>query len=96
MRTYHVTVIETNEDTGEVRNILEGKKDTFTGLTILGDTDEDHACVTIFNDNLMNIAAKIAGNRELLMAAKLAVMMKEFRDEKSEDDLLDSIMGGLQ
>ena len=98
MKKYIVNITEVDTETGESKEFSfgEGNDNEFTGLTLLADRDQEKACVTVLHDNVMNIAAKISCEEKLMLAARLAVMMKDHSSPKMEDMLLNSLMGGIQ
>ena len=89
-----ITAIDTatKEETVEV-------EETFTGLTLVADCDDERMAEIVLHDNISNMAAKLAAGRNTRVAVKLAaIMAEEDRASKAdiENALMRAIMGGIE
>lgn len=91
-KLFHVVITaidaETKEETVEV-------DDTYTGLTLLADHDEDKMSEIVLHDNIMNMAAKLAAGKQTGKALRLAACMMDIEKAGAanlENALLRAIM----
>ena len=93
-RVYRVQVVETNLDTGAEKEIMNER---FKGFALTADCGDGKCCEAIVNDNLVDIAARIASGEKLYTVARIAnVMMKMKRHldaNEAEEALLNAICG---
>lgn len=92
-RIYRVQVTEIDPADGTQKDIMDER---FTGFALTADCGDGKCCEAIVNDNIVDIAARIAGGEKLCKAARLAgVMMKmkaHLDANEAEDALLRAIM----
>lgn len=95
-----VSITEVNEETGETRELLNEDENKFKSVVLTGECKDEERCAEVLiNTNLMQIAALIASGRKLSIAAKLAMVAMQAREERMsgiEDLLSSSIEGGIQ
>lgn len=92
-KNYHVVITAIDADTKEETVEVD---DTYTGLTLVADHDENSMSEIVLHDNLHNMAAKLAAGTNTSKAVRLASLMMEMKKtnaESAENALLRAIMG---
>ena len=91
-RFYRVQVMEIDPEDGTQKEIMD---EQFTGFALTADCVDGKCCEAIANDNIVDIAARIASSEKLCKAARIAGIMMRMKVQdlgKKEDALLRSIM----
>lgn len=96
MKKYVLTVTEVDTETNESRELIKAPDNEFLGVTVIADRDGERGVFAMYHENILGLASKLASEERSMMACRLAVMVEDHKKNMSEEELLDSILGGIQ
>lgn len=98
MKKMILSVKEIDTETNEERELIPDEAKECEGMTIFGSLGHNKGFGMMLNDNIANLAERIASCEKLYPAAKMAVLLTDMYSESKESELsrfIESLIGDI-